>query len=256
MRTDKDPNDPATDGLTCAQAARRLKVSPDTVRRWANQGTLAHHRGADNVRYFSPDDIDALVEERDGDADVVSQDPIDGMERWTGRMMQHTETIFRLRFGFVEELRSQNSDLRQELKLTRDRVQTLEGKNLEVVKLFEELQNEKHKRELEWMKIQREERFYDTVERQVTLLGPLVANKIAGKNLLPSGDLRVVAIEELLLTLTDAQKTNLEALLEPAQRAVLSDLIDMARDRRKTEAAARAARPVSVVPDPPQGASG
>jgi excisionase family DNA binding protein len=45
--------------LTAGQAAARLRVSPKTVSRWANQGRLAHRRTLGGHRRFDPELIDA-----------------------------------------------------------------------------------------------------------------------------------------------------------------------------------------------------
>jgi len=51
--------------LTTSEAARLLKVHPNTVRRWSNQGILKAYRiGPRGERRFRRDDIAAFIGER------------------------------------------------------------------------------------------------------------------------------------------------------------------------------------------------
>lgn len=51
------------DVLTVDQAAERLGVTPGTIRRWINTGTLKAHRVGPRFIRIRADDLDALLSE-------------------------------------------------------------------------------------------------------------------------------------------------------------------------------------------------
>ncbi len=52
------------DDLLTSDVARRLQVSPDTVRNYERCGLLTARRTASGVRIFSPVDVERFAEER------------------------------------------------------------------------------------------------------------------------------------------------------------------------------------------------
>lgn len=54
------PNSP-DDLLSTAEACQILQVHPNTLRRWADQGSLPSVRTPGNLRRFRRDDVEALL---------------------------------------------------------------------------------------------------------------------------------------------------------------------------------------------------
>jgi len=54
------PNEPPL--LTISEAARRLSVHPETLRRWERAGEVASVRTLGGHRRFRADDIDAILD--------------------------------------------------------------------------------------------------------------------------------------------------------------------------------------------------
>jgi excisionase family DNA binding protein len=59
-----EPSPP--DLLTPAEAARRLSVTVDTLRRWEREGLICPHRTPGGHRRYQPDAIDALASGKAG----------------------------------------------------------------------------------------------------------------------------------------------------------------------------------------------
>ncbi|CAN5131783.1 DNA (cytosine-5-)-methyltransferase [soil metagenome] len=62
------PNDLPTAHLTIKEAADRLSVSIDTIRRWAKKGLLKSTRSEQNYRLFRADELDRLQSKHSGQA--------------------------------------------------------------------------------------------------------------------------------------------------------------------------------------------
>jgi excisionase family DNA binding protein len=56
--------------ISLGEAARRLGVSPESVRHWANSGRIPHLRTPGGRRFFRTDDIQRWIESRIKEAAV------------------------------------------------------------------------------------------------------------------------------------------------------------------------------------------
>jgi len=214
---------------TQAQVAKRLGVSVTQVRRWREEGRL-NGEERDGAVWYSADEVDALADElnlKQGGAIAVLP-----------RLMDHVEALHKARLGVADDYRAQITVFREENEKLRTRVDALETKHLDVLKTFEELATQRHKREMERERFEVETGFKRTIVEKVSLLAPAVVNRLAGKNLLPTEDTRMLALEALAETLTPAQITAVRSAVSNEQAAVLLDLLDVAKQNAKARASA------------------
>jgi cell division protein FtsB len=136
--------------------------------------------------------------------------------------MRHTEVFARVATqGSMHQIamlqRTVESQQRLVEKLTENRMKTFE--------LMEDLQSEKHKRDMEMKDKEAQVRFRTDMMDRVGMLLPIVASKMFKIPLLPAGSKGAPAMRELLGSVTEGQMEKLSSILTQEQQALLANMM-------------------------------
>jgi len=138
------------------------------------------------------------------------------------RFMQHTEVLLRAALG------SQGLGLQyahDELSAMRTRIRELEEGSLKILKLREKLLDRQASRDIATRKVEAEERRDKEMFEKISLLLPVVANKIAGKTVFPEGIHPTLDIaQRVMRSIDESQMERLAGILRPEQTAAVMEL--------------------------------
>jgi len=168
--------------------------------------------------------------------DVMDSEPAT-QKGLMSQMMRHTEATFRISMASTGNIVGMQNRI---ISRQAEQIETLTQKHIELVQVLEELQTEKHTRELDAAVAMRKQEAYKDITQKVLLLLPTVANKLAGKTLLPekttSGE---QMIKSLMDSLTPDQMNNMQGMLSPEQKMVMFQIYENMRkfdeEKEKTE---------------------
>lgn len=168
--------------------------------------------------------------------DVMDSEPAT-QKGLMSQMMRHTEATFRISMASTGNIVGMQNRI---ISRQAEQIETLTQKHIDLVQVLEELQTEKHTRELDAAVAMRKQEAYKDITQKVLLLLPTVANKLAGKTLLPekttSGE---QMIKSLMDSLTPDQMNNMQGMLSPEQKMVMFQIYENMRkfdeEKEKTE---------------------
>lgn len=139
------------------------------------------------------------------------------------QLMRHNEAIQKTANLGTTTLMAQMSDAMRQLASQNE---FLMGERMETFKLVEDMQSQKHERELATLQhVQRAELTREGLEK----IGPLVphiVNRIAGKPLLKAADPIALALKQLMSTLKPEQLQGIFAQLSPEQQLALGAVLE------------------------------
>lgn len=116
----------------------------------------------------------------------------------------------------------------KEIEQQRHMNQKFMDQQVENAMILQEVMNDAHKRRLEEKKTELEMSVVEGVFEHLKVVLPIVANKIAGKDIVPSAMPRELYLfASLLENLSEQQQTVLRDMLNPQQIALLAELLGM-----------------------------
>jgi len=177
----------------------------------------ARSAGRYTLRVRSDDELDiAGVEE--------SEPPTS--EGLVAQTMRHHEVMYRQATQTIQAI---VGDLRDALRDSRARCESLEKRHFDVVELLERLHTEDASRRLlereSSTRMDREQAAFD----KVMLLAPTVLNRIAGGKVLPAPDMSEIALAAFFESLKPEQFEAITKTLEPPQLAAIFSMLERAR---------------------------
>ncbi|MFH1010994.1 MAG: hypothetical protein V1784_07150 [bacterium] len=142
----------------------------------------------------------------------------------TSQLMRHNEAIMRTGTIATGQVVAVMQRTIASLSEANERLTT---QRLESFQLIEELQSQKHERDLMASREAMKQQMIRETFEKATLLLPVVVNKLTGKTLLPerkSG--QEIMIKEFMNSLTPEQANGLQNILKPEQLAVVLTMMD------------------------------
>jgi hypothetical protein len=121
----------------------------------------------------------------------------------------------------------------KELDQQRAANKQLFDQQIEGALLIQDVMNDAHRRRLDEKKAELEMSVIEGVFEHLKVVLPIVANKIAGKEIVPTGMQReLYMFASLLENLSDEQQTVLRDMLNPQQTTLLAELLGMYEDKK------------------------
>jgi hypothetical protein len=159
--------------------------------------------------------------------------------------MRHNEAIMRTStMATGDIIRTQNKIIGQ----LRQRIDDLEGRYMEQVKVYEELKTEQHEREVEIIKVKGQEKRKEEAFEQLKALGPVIVNKILGKKLLAeSNDPAVLQLKSFMETITPEQMAKLQTVFGPGQLVSIYNMYEALRGDQKTNGEDKSKQPAGLL---------
>ena len=164
------------------------------------------------------------IDEYDGDG---SSEPAN-QRGHMAQMMRHNEALMRISvMGANQSIGLLNRTVAKQA----DQIDSLMGERFRTMELLEQLVSKKHERELATKESEnREERYQQLFEKGNVLL-PLIANKIAGRKVLPEHVSPEVSMTRALFeTMSQAQMSAILPHLRPEQRLALIEVLEKVQD--------------------------
>jgi hypothetical protein len=148
--------------------------------------------------------------------------------------MRHTEVSVKIGLGATADVLDHYRDI---MRTQARRIDELEGTHLETLRLMEELQSQKHMRELATDQAVLEEKRKDELFSKIMVMIPTLVNKVAGAPMLPAAqNPETEIVKSLLGTLRPEQLQSLGAVLDPAQMMAVLQLWEVARGQAQAAA--------------------
>lgn len=142
----------------------------------------------------------------------------------TSQLMRHTEAIMRTGTMATGQVVAVMQRTIANLTESNER---LMAQRMESYQLIEELQSQKHERDLLTSREAMKQQMIRETFEKATLLLPVVINKLTGKNVLPEkktgGE---IMIKEFMNSLTPEQGEKLQTILNPAQLTVVLSMME------------------------------
>lgn len=172
--------------------------------------------------------------DNEDNVDVMDSEPAT-QKGLMSQMMRHTEATFRISMASTGNIVGMQNRI---ISRQAEQIENLTQKHIELVQVLEELQTEKHQRELDSAVALRKQAAYQDITQKILLLLPTVANKLTGKNLLPektsSGE---QMIKSLMDSLSPEQMGHMQSMLKPEQQMIIFQIYENMRkfDESKNE---------------------
>lgn len=117
-----------------------------------------------------------------------------------GQMMRHTEAAQRISVASTGHVITMQNKI---ISRQAEQIESLTSKHIELVETLEELKSERHDRDLAAAESMRKQEAYKDITQKILMLMPIVANKFAGKKLLPE---KTTSGEQMVKSLMDSIK--------------------------------------------------
>lgn len=142
-------------------------------------------------------------------------------EGLAGQAMRHTEAMARM---LIQSVGPTVNALQKTIDRLSARSEKLEARQLETIELIEELQTERHHREIAAAKADAQNKLMGELGTELKLLAPAIVNRLAGKNVIPlREDPTVLAWRRLFESLNDEQRAKMLELLDDKQKIALAE---------------------------------
>lgn len=150
-----------------------------------------------------------------------------------GQMMRHNEALTRIAvMGANQALNLQNRTISRQAEL----IENLLGKRIEEFELIENLQSQQHERDLATKAEENKQLRYQELFEKGKILLPVLANKIAGRKLLPEeSDPMVETLKSFAETLSPAQISDIMPKLKPEQQIALMEFLSAMHDKEDAD---------------------
>ena len=141
----------------------------------------------------------------------------------TSQLMRHNEAIMKtstMKDTFLFSI------MQRELARLSDKDERNEQQRMDMILLQQETLNEAHSRRLSERKEEGDIALREGVFEQLKVLMPIIANRVAGKQIFPEEDRSFLLMATLLENLTDEQQAFLRDSLSPPQMAILAEILE------------------------------
>lgn len=143
------------------------------------------------------------------------------------QMMRHTEATHRISAASTGHVIAMQNKI---ISRQAEQIEQLTGKHIELVETLEELKSERHDRELAAAESMLKQESYKDITQKILMLMPIVANKFAGKKLLPE---KTTSGEQMVKSLMDSIKPNqmgqIQDVFTPEQQMLLLQIYENMR---------------------------
>jgi hypothetical protein len=150
----------------------------------------------------------------------------------TTQMMRHNEALVRICvMGANQTIGLMNRSLARK----EEQIEKLLDGRMKDFELMEDLRSQQHLRELETKAEEAKQQRYDDLYQKGKVLLPVIANRIAGKKLLPEGNPMGDAIQAFAESLDPAQASDIMAKLKPEQKIAFIEVLEAMHKKEDEE---------------------
>jgi hypothetical protein len=151
----------------------------------------------------------------------------------TAQAMRHVEGVMRLSVGSSA---STIQTLQRALARSHETIEKMMAERLENMHAIEMAESRRHERDLELVQSRNKAKFQEETFRQLAILGPVVVNKLVGKQILPEVmDPKMMQLKALLGSLTEEQLSGLGQVLAPTQVISFLQFYESFREQELTK---------------------
>ena len=176
----------------------------------------------------------------------------------TAQLMRHNEAIMKtaiMQSTFVFQI------MQRETARLSDKDERNEKQRLDMILLQQETLNDAHARRLSERKEEGDIALREGVFEQLKVLMPIIANRVAGKQIFPEEDKSFLLMATLLENLTDEQQAFFRDSLNPAQTAVLAEILEAYEKKKEAFVSGKRDKPPGLLGQknafpPPRGQQG
>lgn len=149
----------------------------------------------------------------------------------TAQLMRHNEAIMKtstMKDTFLFSI------MQREMARLSDKDERNEQQRMDMIVLQQETLNEAHTRRLSERKEEGDIALREGVFEQLKVLMPIIANRVAGKQIFPEEDKSFLLMATLLENLTDEQQAFFRDSLSPPQVAILAEILEAYEKKKAT----------------------
>ncbi len=172
----------------------------------------------------------------DSDEDAFNSEPA-SLKGIASQQMRHNEIIMRTSVMATNQV---ITTLQRTISRQADLIEKMEADRAGTFQLMEELQSQKHERDIQTANHLHKQEVQKELLGKVTLLLPSVINKLTGKKVMKEGaSPEAMAIKEFMASLKPQQMEALSSILAPEQLISIMNMYESVREVEPTTAIAR-----------------
>lgn len=200
-----------------------LKATDDAeglggVQRYTINCFFKNSDGSQTRYIFKVDASDG--EETEDSGEYMTEPP--SMKGLISQLMRHNEATMRT----ATMVTNHNMTLQQRIiERQAEQVEKLLSEKYDNMRTMEGVLSEQHKRKLEEMEQLSNQQFREEIIKKVALLAPVVANRIAGRTIVPVGSPMNASLVALRESLTQEQMQALMGVLRPEQAMAVIEML-------------------------------